>query len=128
MRLLIDTHVLAWWYTEKARLSAPVAAALLDPGNIVHVSSVSAWEMATKVRLGKWPGMGPLVAGYTSLLDADGFQRLPVTESHALRAGSYGGPHSDPFDRMLAAQCEIESLTLVTRDPAFRAFPCPTLW
>lgn len=128
MRVLIDTHVLAWWYTEKARLSAPVTAALLDPGNAVHVSPVSAWEMATKHRLGKWPGMGHLVGDYAGLLDADGFQRLPITEAHALRAGSYGVAHSDPFDRLLAAQCEMENLTLVTRDPAFRAFPCTTLW
>ena len=33
-----------------------------------------------------------------------------------------------PFDRMLAAQAELESLTLVTRDTAFQDFPVQVLW
>jgi PIN domain nuclease of toxin-antitoxin system len=53
---------------------------------------------------------------------------MALTVDHALRAGGYQQPHGDPFDRMLAAQCELEDLTLVTRDPAFRDFPVRTLW
>lgn len=128
MRLLIDTHVLAWWYTEKAQLSVPAAAALLDSDNQILVSPVCAWELATKYRLGKWPGMGRIVAEFSALLDSDAFERLPLTDEHALRAGGYAQLHTDPFDRMLAAQSEIENLVLVTRDPAFRSFPCRTLW
>jgi PIN domain nuclease of toxin-antitoxin system len=128
VRLLVDSHALLWWYLEDRRLSQAAQAALLDRGNEILVSPVSAWEIATKHRLGKLPKATPLIADFGALLDADGFRRLPVSEAHALRAGGYQQPHGDPFDRLLAAQCEIEGLTLVTRDPAFTAFHCPTLW
>ncbi|HTQ36542.1 MAG TPA: type II toxin-antitoxin system VapC family toxin [Steroidobacteraceae bacterium] len=128
MRLLIDSHTLIWWYVHDQRLSQAARAALLDQGNEILVSPVCAWEIATKHRLGKWPEAMALIADFSALLDADGFRRLPVNETHALRAGRYVVPHGDPFDRMLAAQCELEDLTLVTRDPAFGEFGCRTLW
>ena len=128
MRLLVDTHALAWWYLEDSRLSATARAALLNEEGEVLISPISAWEIATKYRSGKWPEASELAAEFRDLVNADGFGRLPLTEAHALRAGRYPQPHRDPFDRMLAAQCEIEGLTLVTRDPVFSAFHCPTLW
>jgi PIN domain nuclease of toxin-antitoxin system len=128
VRLLVDTHALAWWYTDQAQLSGAASRALLDPGNQILVSPVSAWEFATKYRVGKWPAIASIVAGFGGLLDADGFLRLPLNDSHALRAGSYLLSHSDPFDRLLAAQCELEGLPLPTRDPAFHSFPIRTLW
>jgi PIN domain nuclease of toxin-antitoxin system len=117
-----------WWYLGDPRLPPSAQAALLDRGNQILVSPVTAWEIAAKYRLGKLPEAMPLIAGFSTLLDADGFQRLHISEAHALRAGSYRHSHGDPFDRLLAAQCEIEGLTLVTRDPVFAPFNCPTLW
>ena len=57
-----------------------------------------------------------------------GMASLVVTLDHAVRAGSYSATHGDPFDRMLAAQAELDGLILVTRDPAFRQFPVNVLW
>lgn len=65
---------------------------------------------------------------FTELVDADGFTHLPITQLHALRAGQYDVVHRDPFDRMLAAQSELENLALVTKDSAFGLFGTPTLW
>jgi PIN domain nuclease of toxin-antitoxin system len=62
------------------------------------------------------------------LLQSQGFVSLPVSWSHGVRAGSYALPHRDPFDRLLAAQAELDGLTLVTLDPALAAFPCHRLW
>jgi PIN domain nuclease of toxin-antitoxin system len=45
-----------------------------------------------------------------------------------LRAGGYEVAHRDPFDRMLAAQSELERVTLVTKDPMFLLFGVETLW
>jgi len=92
------------------------------------VSAASAWEIATKERLGKLEGVPEVAARFNELIAADGFTHLPVTHLHGLQAGSYAMPHRDPFDRMLAAQSDIESLALVTRDPAFGAFGTRTLW
>ena len=53
MRLLLDTHALLWWFTADPQLSARAAAAIADETNAVHVSAATAWEIATKQRLGK---------------------------------------------------------------------------
>ena len=65
---------------------------------------------------------------FAELVAADGFAHLQVSYRHALRAGDYTINHRDPFDRMLAAQSELERMVLVTRDPAFSPFACKTLW
>ena len=53
---------------------------------------------------------------------------LPITLEHALAAGALPGPLKDPFDRMLIAQAQIESLTLVSIDKAFKRYKVPLLW
>ena len=73
-------------------------------------------------------GLSFASALFEELVAADGFAHLAITHRHGLRAGSYPYPHADPFDRMLAAQAEIEGLTLLTRDPAFKAFPVKVQW
>lgn len=128
MKLLLDTHALLWWFTDDARLSESARQAIADEANEIFVSAASAWEIATKQRIGKLDDVPEAASRFGELVAADGFVHLPVTYLHALRAGAYDVTHRDPFDRMLAAQSELESLTLVTRDPAFAAFGCHTLW
>ncbi len=128
MRLLLDTHALLWWFTADPRLSAKAEAAIADEANAVHVSAATAWEIATKQRLGKLDEVPQAAERFAELVAADGFLHLPVSDLHGLRAGGYVLTHRDPFDRMLAAQSELESMVLVTQDPAFAAFPVATLW
>ena len=101
---------------------------LLIDTHAVYVSAASGWESATKVRLGKLPGIGELLNDLPQLLIAQGFELLAITLQQGLHAGSYPMPHRDPFDRLLAAQAELAMLTLVTLDPALKAFPCRLLW
>jgi len=128
MAFLLDTHALLWWLAEPERLSPAVHATLADPAQGVFVSAASAWEIATKHRLGRLPTAEVLLQDGWSLMERQGFQPLPVNWSHGLRAGSYPMPHRDPFDRLLAAQAELEQLILITLDPALASFPCQTLW
>ncbi len=128
MRLLLDTHALLWWFTDDARLSDRARAAIADPANTIHASAASAWEIATKQRIGKLEEVPDAAARYAELVAADGFLHLPVSYLHALRAGGWVVGHRDPFDRMLAAQSMLEGLPLVTRDSAFELFGVETLW
>ena len=127
MKLLLDTHALLWWWTDDPQLSAAARAAIASPVNTVLVSAASAWEIATKLRLGKLhlPDAGTRL---NELVAADGFVPLPISVDHALLAGSYPAEHRDPFDRMLAAQSQIEGAALVSRDPGLKAFGCALLW
>jgi len=116
--------------TGGAATSIRRAATLLrDSSNTVLVSAASAWEIATKYRLGRLRGAGPIVAGYVAHLAALQAEELPIRSAHALKAGSFTAEHRDPFDRMLAAQAIVEGVPLLTDDAAFGLFPdVETLW
>ena len=126
--LLLDTHALLWWLVEPEKLSSFALAAINDPASTIFVSAASGWELATKVRLGKLPGAERLLQDLPSLLQHQGFQPLAVQVHHGVHAGGYRQAHRDPFDRLLAAQAELEGLQLVSLDPALATFPCRLLW
>ena len=126
--LLLDTHTLLWWWLDDPRLSVLARRAIADPANPVFVSAASAWELATKHRLGKLGEADEAVGRFAELVSADGFEHLPITYYHCLTAGAYAVEHRDPFDRMLAAQSQLEKLVLLTRDSAFEHFGTRTLW
>lgn len=128
MRFLLDTHALLWWWTDDPALPASARERIADPANEIVVSAASAWEVATKVRLGKLPGLESAAARFNELVVADGFIELSITQLHAVRAGGYDAAHRDPFDRMLAAQAEIERMPILSHDPALSAFPCEIVW
>jgi PIN domain nuclease of toxin-antitoxin system len=128
MRLLLDTPAHLWWLTDDPRLAEAARQAIADRDNEIHVSAASAWEIATKQRIGKLDGVPDAATRYGELVEADGFRHLPISHLHALRAGSWPIAHRDPFDRMLAAQSALERLPLVTPDPAFGLFEVETLW
>ena len=128
MDLLLDTHALLWWLDGDPDLSAPARQAIGDPGNAVLVSAASAWEIATKVRIGKLPDAVYVAEHFAQILDDQSFRDLPITVAHARRAGSMPGEHRDPFDRMLIAQAQIEGLTLVSNETLFDRFGVQRLW
>jgi PIN domain nuclease of toxin-antitoxin system len=128
MKLLLDTHTLIWWWADDKRLSLKAKKAIADETNAVLVSSASAWEIATKYRLGKLPEADQLLIRFAELIEADGFSHLPIDYFHAIRSGRIQNDHRDPFDRILAAQAELENAVLVTIDEAFKAFGIKTLW
>lgn len=128
MRLLLDTHALLWWWTNDPKLSDTARCAIADEANQILVSAASAWEIATKHRLGKLPHAAQAQDRFNELVAADGFEHLPISYLHSLKAGAYSNEHRDPFDRMLAAQAELEQAVLVTLDPVFAGFRCRVLW
>jgi len=128
VKLLLDTHALLWWFTDAPELSGKVREAIADERNRILVSAASAWELATKHRLGKLEQAAEALFRFKELIAADGFEHLPVSYLHAIKAGSYASGHRDPFDRILAAQSGLEAATLVTCDPVFQGFAVEVLW
>ncbi len=128
MRLLLDTHVFLWALMTPEKLLPATRAAIESPRNRLYVSAASAWEAATKARLGRLVGAEAAVEGFRSHIRRLGASELPITVEHALLAGRLSHSHRDPFDRMLAAQAMLEGLILVTADPVFTEMGVSTLW
>ena len=127
MPLLLDTHAFAWWALGDGRLSRTASLAIEGDAH-VYVSAVVAWEIAGKVRTGRWPEAQELSSRFFETVTHDGMLALPITLEHAHLAGSLPGAHRDPFDRMLAAQAITEGMSLVTADSAFRQFEVQLIW
>ena len=128
MRLLLDTHALLWWLAGDAGLSARAREAVGDEGNEVFVSAASAWELATKHRTGRLPGIDAVMRDLEGALRGQGFLALPISIRHGQVAGALPGPHRDPFDRMLIAQAMLEDFWLVSNETLFDAYGVRRLW
>ena len=128
MRLLLDTHTLLWWLDGDRRLTRRARQAIGNASNVVLVSAASAWEIATKVRIGKLPGATDVAADIPGCLTSQKFDSLDISVLHAQRAGRLPGEHRDPFDRMLIAQAQIEDLPIVSNDNVFDSYGVARLW
>ena len=117
--LLHDTHALLWWLTDDPRLTDTARETIADGDRTVFVSAASLWEIATKNRLGKLGDADAFVADPIRIIEAEGFEPLPITLSHALLSGSLDISHRDPFDRMLMAQSLLDGLVLVSNETLF---------
>ena len=127
MNLLLDTHAFLWATGETEKLSTVAFEALQNYSNELWVSSVSLFEISTKVRIGKLAVRGPLLSRWQHTLARLNAKLLPLSGVHAVRAGALVVEHRDPFDRLLAAQAIEEGMYLVTRDAAFTQFEGLTL-
>ncbi len=122
MNLLLDSHVVLWWLGDHPLLGTSAADSIRS-ADLVYVSVVTPWELGIKRAAGKLEVTVELVAELKSV----GFTMLPVSAEHAERAPIQPLHHRDPFDRMLVAQAQIDSLTLVTANDVLGKYDCELL-
>lgn len=127
MKALLDTHTFIWWDAAPSRLSPNVLAVLQNASIPVLLSVVSVWEMLIKIQLGKLTVSAPL-ASLIEQQQVNGLQILPVMLPHVLAVERLPPAHKDPFDRLLAAQANVEGAVLLSADPIFREYPVQLLW
>ena len=109
-------------------MSLPARRAIADETNDVLISAVTAWEIATKHRIGKLPDAEALTLDITGAIAGQNFVELPITVEDATRAGALPGPHRDPFDRMLIAQALARNLVLISNESLFDRYGVHRLW
>lgn len=128
MKILLDTCTLIWATLSPSALSSQAQRIVADPTNMILVSAASAWEIATKVRLGKLPGAEKLEAAYLDVMENAGYTVLDIDTESALRAGRLVAPHRDPFDRMIAAQALGQDIPILSPDPQLDQFGVRRVW
>jgi PIN domain nuclease of toxin-antitoxin system len=128
VRILLDTHMLLWAAFDEDSLSRRARKLLRSSANELFVSAASAWEIATKFRLGKLPSAQILANDFVRTVTNAGYLLLSISVEHALRAGRLTGEHRDPFDRMLAAQAIHEDMPILSSDEQLDSFGVRRIW
>ena len=128
MRFLLDTNALLWATLDPDSLSHSAAGVVSDENNTILMSAASAWEIATKVRIGKLPGAEQLESNLLDVMEDAGYKLLPIAVETALRAGRLTGEHRAPFDRILAAQALEADIPIVSADRPLDLFPIRRIW
>jgi PIN domain nuclease of toxin-antitoxin system len=127
-RVLLDTHAFLWWSFGQRFLTPRALEAIRDPANEIFVSAASAWEIATKFRIGKLPEAHVIALDIGGAVAGEGFSELTLTVAHAQRAGALPEPVRDPFDRMLIAQSIVEGMALISNERGFDRYGVTRLW
>jgi len=122
VRVLLDTHAWLWMITGQPRLSTTARALVEDRRNELFLSAVSSWEIAVKHAMGRLDLPAQPEALIPEQLRRSGVLGLAIEHAHALRVSALPGHHRDPFDRLLVAQAQVESLAILTADPIFRQY------
>ncbi len=128
MRLLLDTSALLWWLEDSSDLSDNARREIDRLGNTIFVSSVSLYEIALKVHIGKLALPGRMPSDIPASIDRAKFVRLSMTMEHGVIAGQLPLEHKDPWDRLLAAQSQVEEIAIVSDDKAFDVLGAERLW
>ena len=128
MKALLDTQALIWAGQSPELLGTSARATISDGLSELLVSAASAWEIATKVRIGKLPEAKALESRFLEEMVASGYTLLPVTAEHALLAGRLVGAHRDPWDRMIAAEAVALDIPVISIDPQLDAFGVRRIW
>jgi PIN domain nuclease of toxin-antitoxin system len=128
MRLILDTHTLLWAALKDPRLSLTAVAHILDPVWEKLVSPASYWEIAIKIRAGKYVLTQPYEAFMYSAIDLNGFAILPIEYRHTAVLTTLPLHHRDPFDRLLVAQAMVEQIPILSADSVLDAYPITRLW
>ncbi len=128
MSVLLDTHAVLWATLDPPMLSSLATTIISDTANELLVSSVTAWEIANKVRIGKLPEAELLEKNFTKKMADAGYTLLPLGVEDALRAGRLVGEHRDPWNRMIAAQALALDIPVISIDPKLDGFGVRRLW
>lgn len=118
MHILLDTHLFIWWLKDDRHLSKKARSLIID-ADAVYISSVSIWEAAIKIQLGK---LSAAISDLAGSIEAEGFLELPLTAKHAVMLMDLPNYHRDPFDRMLISQAISEPLRLLTADEMLKQY------
>lgn len=128
MKLLLDTHTFLWWITDAPQISATARGLMSDGHNVLYWSAASSWEVSIKYALGRLPLPDAPERFLPFELAQNRIESIPVIDDHAFHAGQLPRHHRDPFDRMLVAQAQIESLVLLSNDPQLTLYDVRVQW
>jgi len=128
MKALLDTHSFLWFILDDSKLSESARSLIENPDNEVVVSPATYWEIAIKIRLGKYTLPATYQGFIESQILANDFQVLPIEPKHTALLTTMPFHHKDPFDRLLVAQAISEEIPLISIDEKLDPYGVRRLW
>lgn len=127
MNLLLDTHVFLQYFMQPKKIRRSTFTTIEGGIGLIYISAASIWEITIKHALRKLTVPGELSQYVRHRMSEANFAELPIVIDHALSLRNLPPHHSDPFDRILIAQAQVEGLALVTHDKQIRKYEVRTL-
>lgn len=123
MRFLLDTHTLIWFLENNAALSKKAKNIIEDSNNKIFVSTISFYEIAIKLSIGKIILPNTLEDFIFKTTNND-IQILNLLPSHIVKYQEIpvNIDHKDPFDRILISSAIVEKLPIITIDDKFNLY------
>ena len=128
MKYLLDTHTFLWWNLDDPQLSTIAKEIIADGSNEIFLSAATAWEIAIKTARGRLTLPEDPARYASNRMSLHNFQALPVHIHHATRVYTLPMHHTDPFDRLLIAQSQVEAMPLLTADVDIRKYDVEVVW
>lgn len=126
MDILMDTHVVWWYFNDDKNLSKSSAEIIDSPKNKKHISIASLWEVSIKLSINKLFFNGGIDA-FIDAVYANDFALLEITPEHIKAVSDLPFIHRDPFDRMLVAQAIGEGMHIMTADANILKYDISTI-
>lgn len=128
MKLLLDTHIFLWWVSDDPQLSTKARVLIGDGHNTLYWSAASSWEVSIKYALGRMPLPEAPEQFLPLEIEKNRIESLPIIDAHAFQAGKLPPHHRDPFDRMLVAQAQVESIALLSNNRQLNHYDVEIHW
>jgi PIN domain nuclease of toxin-antitoxin system len=128
MRHLLDTHAFLWFILDNPQLSESEKNIIANPNHEIVVSPASFWEIAIRIKLGKYLLPQPYQYFMETHIAVNDFTILPILPKHTALLTTIELHHKDPFDRLQVAQAMAEDMRIVSVDPQLDVYGVQRLW
>lgn len=124
MKYLIDTHILIWLAVSPEKISKKIFEIIENPENNIFVSTVSFWEIAIKISVGKLDLQGVSIDDLIKMCNEQGVSiiELPVSAVKEYKKLAIKQNHKDPFDRILISICISDNYIFLSEDTKLKQY------
>lgn len=126
--MIIDTHVLLWYYAGDTRLSKTALRVLRKQDCLISIASL--WEIALKYEAGKLSleAFSNAHDYGLAMIQKLRLTVLPLEIEDAMPSEPLPKHHKDPFDRLIIQQAKRRSLPIVSGDKIFDSYNIKRIW
>ncbi|MDB4474661.1 type II toxin-antitoxin system VapC family toxin [Opitutaceae bacterium] len=126
MKILLDTQIALWMWTDDSRLTSSHRKLLGETGHEFFYHQVSTWEIQIKFDLGKLPLPRPPSEVLPKWIAESGLRSKPIEDRAIFLLGNLPAIHRDPFDRLLIAHAVANGWSILTADETVKQYPVLT--